>query len=282
MTTAMISDDEWTKKNQQYLTLCIKQIKNLLNDRLSNKNDDTDDQDNYKNYSNTDYKYKKIPWDNEIPIPAIESLSIMFGLSNFERSVLILCAAVELDYEVSSLCTSINGGSSTHPYPTFSLALSVFPDAHWSAIAPISPLRKFRLVDLVGLPQVQVTKCQLQIQERILHYLIGLRYVDSSLEGIIEPVRIEGHGSDSHKAIAENIIRLWKKRENPLHIQLIGPDETSNRAVAGIVCNSLGINLWQIASDSHTFTARRDRIATSIMYSRINSPKYRNLSLFNI
>jgi hypothetical protein len=175
MPTAIISDDEWTKKNQQYLTLCIKQIKNLLNARLSNKNDETEEHDNYQNYSNTDYRYKKIPWDNEIPIPAIESLCKMFGLSSFERSVLILCAAVELDYEVSSLCTSINGGSrSTHPYPTFSLALSVFPDAHWSALAPISPLRKFRLVDLVGLPQVQVTKCQIQIQERILHYLIGL------------------------------------------------------------------------------------------------------------
>jgi len=257
MTASMMFDnDRWVKKNHEYLTLCIKQTKDLLGDYLSQK------KDKHKKGCSTPSSQscsceKHIRWDDEVSPPAIEYLSKVFCLSSFERSVLILCAAVELDPEVASMVASVNDNknsttttvSTTAQYPTFSLALSLFPDAHWSALAPISPLRKFRLVDLAGFPQAQLVRCPLQIQERILHYLVGLSYLETSLEGIVEPVYIETHESESHKAIADSILHMWKGGQNASHIQLIGTDETSNRAVAGLVCNILGINLWQITGD---------------------------------
>ena len=61
--------------------------------------------------------------------------------------------------------------------------LAAFPGAHWSALAPASPLRRFRLINLHGLPQVPVTQCQLHIEERVVHYVAGISYLDESLQG---------------------------------------------------------------------------------------------------
>src|ERR1044071_6468144 len=55
----------------------------------------------------------------------LDRLCRLFGLSAFERSLLLLCAGVELDPEFSPLCAAARGDTRT-PYPTFSLALSLF------------------------------------------------------------------------------------------------------------------------------------------------------------
>src|SRR5689334_12283078 len=50
---------------------------------------------------------------------ALSTIVRRFGLSAFERDVLILCAGIELDARFAEL------------RPTFGLALSVLRDAHW-------------------------------------------------------------------------------------------------------------------------------------------------------
>ncbi len=72
--------------------------------------------------------------------PAVETLVTLFGLTSFERDVLALCAAVELDPDVPPLCAAVHGDE-RRPYPTFGLALAVFPEPHWSAVVPSAPLR---------------------------------------------------------------------------------------------------------------------------------------------
>jgi AAA+ superfamily predicted ATPase len=161
--------------------------------------------------------------------------------------VLLLCAAEELDSEVPRLCAQVNGNPNA-AYPTFSIALSVFPDPYWSALSPTAPLRLFRLVSPIGLPQVPLTRCQLRIEERVLHYLTGISYLDKSLHGIVEQVRDDAPVAESHDAAAGMILHAWKSTR-PLRAQLVGPDDASKKTVAGVVCQQLGLNLWQIPGD---------------------------------
>ena len=72
--------------------------------------------------------------------PALEMLCDKFGLSPFERDVLLLCAATDLNGEFAKLCADAQGDPQ-RSYPTFSLALACLPDPHWSALTPAGPLR---------------------------------------------------------------------------------------------------------------------------------------------
>src|SRR5262249_45976682 len=52
----------------------------------------------------------------QMPPPALVSLAERTGLSRFERDVLLLCAAVELDPSIRVLCAAAHG-SEAMPYP---------------------------------------------------------------------------------------------------------------------------------------------------------------------
>src|SRR5258707_1816384 len=116
---------------------------------------------------------------------AIDWLSDLFGLSRFERDILLLCAAVELDSRVAELCGAANG-SPQRPYATFGLALRALSEPHWSALTPARPLRRFRMVDLGeghGL-----TAAPLRIHYWILHLLAGLNVFDRRPLPILQPL----------------------------------------------------------------------------------------------
>ena len=59
--------------------------------------------------------------------PALEILGDRLGLSRFERLLLLLCAAMELDPTMGARCADASGDPGT-PCPTFALALSKLPD----------------------------------------------------------------------------------------------------------------------------------------------------------
>jgi hypothetical protein len=78
---------------------------------------------------------------------ALDSLCNVFALSPFERDVLLLCAGMELDSTFAQLCVSAQGDPQ-RAFPTFSLALAALPEAHWSALIPVAPLRRWRLIEV--------------------------------------------------------------------------------------------------------------------------------------
>src|SRR5207244_4953216 len=78
------------------------------------------------------------PADGTYGASALDNLCAAFRLSPFERDVLLLCAGIELDSTFPARCATAQGGT-RRAYPTFSLALAVLPEAHWSAIVPTAP-----------------------------------------------------------------------------------------------------------------------------------------------
>ena len=124
------------------------------------------------------------------PVSALALVRDIFGLSPFEVDVLVLVAGVELEGDFAGLCAATGQGA--HAEPTFALALAVFDDAHWSALAPDSPLRHWSLVTLGGAsglgpaaPAAPLTRLPLRIDERVLHFLVGLDTADPRLAGVV-------------------------------------------------------------------------------------------------
>jgi ATPase family associated with various cellular activities (AAA)/Winged helix domain, variant len=182
------------------------------------------------------------------PPSALETLSARFGLSSFERKILLMCAGVELDSGLASLYAAANKDL-RHSLPTFSLALAAFEDAHWSALLPSEPLRYWHLLEV--LPSDVLTTSPLRIDERILHYLAGVPSMDERLRGLTEPLSAAGTLPASQCTVAEQVAGSWSRagRESPWPVvQLCGSDLAGKRAVATAACALAGLNLRAISA----------------------------------
>ena len=143
-----------------------------------------------------------------LPSPAaIDELSSAFALSAFERDLLLLCAGVEMDAELAARCAA-GGELPGRPYATFALALARLEDPHWSALTPVGPLRLWRLLDVTD--EHALTTSRLRLDERVLHYLAGINYLDPRLRPLLHTRPAPAAMADSHAAIVESIVRLAK------------------------------------------------------------------------
>jgi AAA+ superfamily predicted ATPase len=174
--------------------------------------------------------------------PALDRIATGLGLSNFECDTLVLCAGMELEAELPALCAAAQGDPS-RPYPTFALALAALPEPHWSALSPDGPLRHWRLVEL-GAGQV-LTAAPLRIDERVLHFLVGVAQRDERLAALIEPLPATGLDGlvPSQAVIAERVADAWagapRGRELPL-VQLAGAIADC-RPIAAAAAGLLGL-----------------------------------------
>ncbi len=174
---------------------------------------------------------------------AIGTLCAAFGLSPFECDILLMCAGIELDGSFAALCAAAHGNSQ-RPYPTFSLALAALPGAHWSALTPVAPLRRWRLIEIGA--GTALTTSPLRIDERVLHFLAGVSHLDERLVGIVEPTALDDELVPSHQAIMEQIAAIWSQPEQGARlpiIQLCGDDPAANRAIAAAASAALGLGL---------------------------------------
>ena len=193
--------------------------------------------------------------------PALETLSEMFGLTRFERDLLLLCAGMELDSTFAALCASVQGDP-RRAYPTFSLALATMPDAHWSALIPAAPLRRWRLIE-VGAGDA-LTTAPLRIDERVLHYLAGVSYLDERLQGLVEPLFASGGLPPSHQALVHRIVGLWSQAEGTSvgsAIQLCGAEDAGKCDIAAAASAMLGLRLHTIrAADVPAAATERETL----------------------
>jgi hypothetical protein len=180
----------------------------------------------------------------------LAALCRRFGLSPFERDVLLLCAGMELDATFAPLCARAQVDS-RREYPTFGLALAALPDASWTALLPDAPLRYWQLVRAA--PGGGLTTSELTIDERILHYLLGLDCRDERLAGVVEASVEEGELVPSHRQLAEQLARTWERTAGspdfPV-VELCGEDARTKGALAAAACSRLGWRLYGMAAEA--------------------------------
>jgi ATPase family associated with various cellular activities (AAA) len=197
-----------------------------------------------------------------MPAPAaLDTVCQLFSLSSFERGLLLMCAGVELDSRFAALCASRNAAG--RPAPTFSLALAALPDAHWSATVPTGPLRRWRLIEVGGGGDA-LTTSPLKIDERVLHYLAGISYIDDRLHGVLMFQPPPPHLAPSHRTVARRIWEAWARQRPggaPV-VHLAGEDGDGMRAVAAAACAALELQLQVLsAGELPVHAAERERLA---------------------
>lgn len=118
-------------------------------------------------------------------VPSAERIGALFGLSPFERDLLLLAAGVELDDALRRSVAQAQGLAPEQPLGIdYALALEVLPGAHWDAISPLAPLRHWQLVlaDTAG----GLAHASLRIDERVLHHVAGVAATDPRLDGLVQ------------------------------------------------------------------------------------------------
>lgn len=194
-------------------------------------------------------------------VAALDALTACFGLSAFEREVILLAAAAELDPTTDARCAAA-AGDPTRAYPTFSLALAALADPHWSALTPVAPLRRWRLVELDD--ETRLTTTRLRLDERILHFLVGSPYLDAKLHGLLRRTAAPASLPPSYDTAADRVAAGWTSAgpDAPLRVELVGGDLRSRADIAATAARRSGLGLYSMAAtDVPTDPTERDRLA---------------------
>ena len=220
------------------------------------------------------------------PPPALHLLGNYLGLSQFDRFVLALCTALELDTRIAYLCAKAQDDPNK-AYPTFALAFAVFDDPDWNALSPHAPLRHWRLLEINQPGAQPLTAAALRADERIVNYLKGLNYLDDRLTPLIDLMGGQldnGQLPPSQQRTVDNIVKRLKDasgRERAPVIELLGNDSESKHLIARRVVVMLGLNLHTIdlkslptqTGDFETFTRlwrRESRLLPLALYIDVN------------
>ncbi|KAM3101422.1 ATP-binding protein [Phormidesmis sp. 146-12] len=226
----MITALTWHEQNQQFLMAAIAQIRSRLCQLAQIE-------------TSPDFEAIDPTFGS-----ALDRLSEIFGLSVFDREVLLLCAGMEFDSGWSALCAEAQGDSQLN-YPTLGLALRLSFHSDWAGLLPTAPLRRWRLIEIGG--GNALTASPLRIDERILHYLAGLSHLDDRLSTFVESVQFNSDPiQPSHQQIAAQVSALWQQDFSSFPImQLCGADPVSQQAIATTACHKLGLSLHRLNAE---------------------------------
>ena len=185
--------------------------------------------------------------------PALEVLVRLFGLTPFERNVLLLCLAPELDQTFERLYAYVQDDV-TRKYATPHLALTLLGgegevDAR-NGFLPGSPLRHFWLVILEPgpLPGTAQGSRPMRLDDRTADYLRGVNRPDERVSDLLRPIPSVPI-SQSHHDLVDRLQRFTEPgaRQGPWSaLNLIGPPGTGKRAVVHALCNQLGLQLYDL------------------------------------
>lgn len=235
-------NNDWYEANRRYLIAAIAQVEETL-----------------RRQAKPNHQLKESALDNArqiaaamSPPPALERFCKTFNLLDFDRDLLLLCAGMELDANWGNLCAAASGNSQ-QTYPTFSLALRVLGAPDWAALTHDAPLRWWQAIQ-VG-PGNSLMQSPLRIDERVLHYLLGIEHRDERLVNYIDLVpnqEIQELGlPPSHQHLVKQIAGVLGSVDGFDYqiVQLCGSDLADKTAIAAAACAMHGWNLYAMAAD---------------------------------
>ena len=112
-------------------------------------------------------------------------------------------------------------------------------------------MRRWRLIE-VGAGSALVFS-PLRIDERVLHYLLGVNYLDDRLLGIVDRVQQAPAVTPSQDRLAERIAMLWSQQEHDgalPAVQLCGAETADKRGVGAAACRKLGCELCVVSGQN--------------------------------
>jgi ATP-dependent 26S proteasome regulatory subunit len=186
--------------------------------------------------------------------PALQMLIHLFDLTPFERDLLVLCLAPELDASFERLYAYVQDDMN-RGYPTPHLGLALFggdaePPAEWRSFAPEGPLRRFHLLVLEPgqLPGMPLGCRPLRLDERVAGYLRGVHSLDDRVAHLLQPLA-PAPLAPAHQKLVEQLIRSLGAADGPYRwpaVNLTGAPGAGKGAVARALCDGLGLWLYSL------------------------------------
>ena len=182
--------------------------------------------------------------------PALERVTGVFGLSPFERAVLLLCAGIELDPDFASLCAAAQGSAGQ-------AFAHLFDGTRRPAGCPLERAFATCAAAAMALGRVStgpvLTHAPLRIDERVLHCLAGIRQIDERLTAMIDilsPVEVELLVG-SQAEVAGQMATAWAVSADAADLpimQLCG-DRADCRPVVAAAAGLLGLRAAGLAAE---------------------------------
>lgn len=166
---------------------------------------------------------------------------------------------MELEADFHELCREARGlppvergAEQKWHAPDFSLCLTALPGAHWSALLPDAPLRRWRLIEMGA--HETVVFSPLRIDERVLHSLTGVNVLDSRLQRLVDYIPSSRPSTDTEartvKAILGSLRQASAASSRLPIIQLCGTEPPAKRAAAAAACADAGWTLFSLMAES--------------------------------
>jgi vesicle-fusing ATPase len=192
---------------------------------------------------------------------ALGTLASLFLLTPLERDLLCLAAGPDLEPGLASAISESTGGGRR---ADVSLALALFGPSAWDALCPAAPLRQRRLIELTG--SEPMLGRRLEVDERVLHFLMGLNYLDARLEGIVHDLApATASIGNAARAVVKRITAAWSQPGAMPVLLLAGSDRLATRETLLEASTALGITLFRIdAADIPADWIQRHALATYI------------------
>jgi hypothetical protein len=187
--------------------------------------------------------------------PPMFILAGLFGLTPFERNVLLLCLAPEMDPSFERLYAYVQDDVN-RKYATPHLAFELFGDAAtgdeeidktaWNSFLPDSPICRFRMIHVETGPGPTAAHASrpLRLDGRIAAYLRGTNQLDDRVAPILRmmPPPIL---SPAHRNLVERLAQTFEPQTSrpwPV-VNLTGPRGSGKQCVAAALCESIGLHL---------------------------------------
>jgi len=180
----------------------------------------------------------------------IDLLAARFDLSAFERDLVLLCLAPELDPTFERLYAYVQDDA-TRRYATPYLALGLLaddeaPGRERTSFFPEAPLRRWRLLTVEAASSGgALSGCALHIDERMVDYLLGINRLDQRCHGVLHRAPEVPLPCCQRELAAQ--LAQWLQSGNGRNrlklINLVGEPDSGRLAVAQAVCVQTGFKL---------------------------------------
>jgi hypothetical protein len=180
--------------------------------------------------------------------PALDVLTHVFHLSDFERDILLLCLAPELDPTFSTLYAYLHDDL-TRRAPSPHLAYALFDSDQPDVLSEGAPLRRCHLLHLMHQPPQPIASSALYLDERMVDYLRGVNRPDERLAPLMRPLQpglITAEGQ-AQAARTAGHLSAWRRETGAwLMVNLVGAPNSGQRELAHAVCAQMGIQAHRL------------------------------------
>jgi hypothetical protein len=125
-------------------------------------------------------------------------------------------------------------------------ALGALGEPHWDALTPVRPLRHWRLIEIDE--REGLANARLRIDERVLHYLAGVNYLDMRLRPLVRLQSPPPVMAETHRRVS-NAVRAALGDSPDQAIILNGDDPDGQADVAARVASERGLQIYVVRAE---------------------------------